>query len=436
MVFRLKIVVIARIAYGAKNAFGPIISSLIKEYGKKLPIIMVEGNPLENANEWRIKGYQPVILYGISSPLYLELRPEIKETAKKYKVIVGGPHAEGAYWHLLRDGAWAAVIGDGENAITGLIESIMRKEKPGNVPNIAYTSDNGDFIVTRIEMINLDDHNPYVEEFKLYPPIELMRGCKFRCKFCQVPWLFKAKVRYRSIEKALEISRAYTRAGYKRIRFILPIGFAYMSYGNEPNVDAIERLLKGVRNVGGIPYLGTFPSETRPEYITPEVLDSVRKYAGNKRIAVGLQSGSDRLLRFVGRGHSVNDTLEKIELILKMGLQPVVDFIFSLPGETDEDVELTIRVMEDLASKKVRIRLHTFLPLPGSPFARSRPKPVHEKYKRIVKRLLGRGVIEGYWEWQESIAPKIYCLTALDPKPSPQPEPLIGAVRYCSRFSS
>ncbi|MCE4621887.1 MAG: TIGR04013 family B12-binding domain/radical SAM domain-containing protein [Desulfurococcales archaeon] len=431
----MKIAVIARIAYGARNAFGPIIASLIKDYGKNIPISMVEGNPLEIANEWRIKGYQPVILYGVSTPLYLELRSEIKETARKYKVIVGGPHAEGAYWHLLRDGAWASVIGDGENAITGLIESIMRKEKPGNVPNVAYTSDNGDFIVTRIEMINLDDYDPYVEEFNLYPPIELMRGCKFRCKFCQVPWLFKAKVRYRSIEKALEISRAYTRAGYKRIRFILPIGFAYMSHGNEPNVDAIERLLKGVRDGGGIPYLGTFPSETRPEYITPEVLNVVRRYAGNKRIAVGLQSGSDRLLRLVGRDHSVSDALEKIDLILQKGLQPVVDLIFSLPGETEEDVELTIRVMEELAKKRVRLRLHTFLPLPGSPFARWKPRPVHEKYRAVVKRLLGKGVLEGYWEWQESIAPKIYCLTALDPKPSPKPEPLMGALEYCSRFS-
>ncbi|WP_153801430.1 hypothetical protein [Hyperthermus butylicus] len=42
MVLGLKIAVIARIAYGAKNAFGPIIASLIKEYGKNIPITMVE----------------------------------------------------------------------------------------------------------------------------------------------------------------------------------------------------------------------------------------------------------------------------------------------------------------------------------------------------------------------------------------------------------
>ncbi|ABM81305.1 hypothetical protein [Hyperthermus butylicus] len=102
----------------------------------------------------------------------------------------------------------------------------MRRENPGNVPNIAYMDENGVFNVTRIEMIDLDDYDPYVEEFKLYPPIELMRGCKSRCKFCQVPWLFKAKVQYRSVEKAIDVTKAYIRAGYRRIRFILPIGFA------------------------------------------------------------------------------------------------------------------------------------------------------------------------------------------------------------------
>lgn len=429
----MRIAVIARTAYGAKNAFGPIISAIIKEHSLDIPIKVVEENPLSSAAEFKAKGYEPIILYGVSSPLYLELRSEIRRASRLYTVIAGGPHAEGAYWHLLRDGAWAAVVGDGENAIAGLVEALKRGDGPGEAPNVAYRE--GDkFRVSRIEHINLDDYDPYVESFNLYPPIELMRGCWYRCKFCQVPWLYKARVRYRSLENALRISREYVRAGYTRVRFILPIGFSYLSDGREPNVEAIEELLLGVRRVGGIPFLGSFPSETRPEFINRDVLEAVKKYAGNRRVAVGLQSGSDRLLELVGRGHTVAEAVEKIELVLKVGLQPVVDILFSLPGEEEEDVIQTIRVMEELAGKHVRLRLHTFLPLPGTPFARARPKPVHPLYRRTIRRLLGKGVLEGHWEWQEEIAPKIYCLTALDPKPSPDPEPLPGDIEYCSRL--
>lgn len=428
----MRIAVVARIAYGGKNAFGPILASIRKAYGRGIPITLVEDDPVTVASELKATGYHPIILYGVTTPLYLQLRGEIRRVSSKFTVVAGGPHAEGAYWHLLRDGAWAAVVGDGENAVTGLIESLLKREEPANVPNIAYRGYDGSFHVTRTELIDLDDYDPYVAEYGIYPPIELMRGCKYRCKFCQVPWLFKARVRYRSVSKAVEIARAYVRAGYRRIRFILPIGFAYMSRGAEPNIEALEKLLSGVRRVNGIPYLGTFPSETRPEYINMEVLRLVRKYAGNRRVAVGLQTGSNRLLKYVGRGHTVEEALDKIELVRRTGLTPVVDIIFSLPGETEEDVDQTVKIMEMSAGRGVRLRLHTFLPLPGTPFARARPHPVHYKYKRLVRKLLGKGVLEGYWEWQEEIAPLIYCLTALDPKPTADPEPLPGAEKYCS----
>ena len=419
---------IIRSAYGAKNAFSPLIGVIeeTKWYKEnKIKILLTEEDPRPQARQLSERGYNVIILYGLSTLVYLDLRDEIRSVATEYRIVAGGPHVEGAYWHVLRDGVDIAVVGDGEPALEAIVEYYMGYREKDDIPNIAFW-DGSRFKVTRIIHIDLDDYKGYSDTMDLYPPIEIMRGCHNTCKFCQVPWLFKKKVRYRSTWRVLDIARHYiVKGNRRRIRFTAPIGFAYMSPGEGViNHDAIEEILRGVRRLGGIPFLGSFPSETRPEYIDRRVLRIVRKYAGNKKISVGLQTGSDRLLSSMRRGHSVKQALDAARLILEEGFVPVIDILFGLPGETEDDVEATIEVMNKLVELGARLRLHTFMPLPGSPLALAKPLGIHPRYKRAITRLLGKGVLEGYWEEQEEWAKKIYCLMASDPAPTPEPSPL------------
>ncbi len=411
---------IGRVIYGARNGFAHIASAL-KKTGKSFKLVLVESDPLPVARELEEKGYKPVILYGLSTPVFLEFALEVARAASRYPVVAGGPHAEGAYWQLLRLGVEAAVVGDGEAAMEGLALYYQGEADISDVPNIAHMS-NGRPRVNRQVLVDLDDYEPYSVEHGLFPPIEIMRGCTHRCKFCQVPWLFKSNVRFRSPGNVVEAARVYVANSKRHVRFIAPVGFAYMSSDlRTPNVEAIESLLRGVREAGGIPYLGSFPSETRPETVTDEVLKIVARYAGNRKVSVGLQSASDRLLESVNRGHSVEDAMRAVDRILAHGLTPVVDIIMGMPGETREDVEATVKAMFDLASKGARLRLHYFLPLPGTPLARSRPEPLSPLYRKAVTRLLGRGVLEGDWVDQEKLAWDMYCLMKWDPAPSPEP---------------
>jgi len=432
-------VLVARVVYGARNAFAHLAAALEKEglLGRRTELLLVEENPLPLAEALREKGRRVAVLYGVSTPTLLEIAEELAETAARFPVVAGGPHAEGAYWQLLRMGVWAAVVGDGENALPALVEALLGERSLDEVPNIAYMPEPGVFKVTRISHVELDEYKPYHRGLGLYPPIEIMRGCPFHCAFCQVPWLFKARVRFRSVPRVEEAARDYVKAGRRRIRFIAPIGFAYMSpRPGEPNPEAIEELLLAVRRAGGQPFLGSFPSETRPEYVTPEVLRVVKRYAANRRISVGLQSGSTRLLERVWRGHTAEQGLEAARLIKQYGFTPVVDMIFGLPGETDEDAEATIDAMFKLADMGARLRLHTFLPLPGTPLAKEKPRPLHPRYRWAIRRLLGRGVLEGYWEDQEKLGLKMYCLTAMDPAPTRQPTPLQEAEAECKEVWS
>ncbi len=424
---------IGRVVYGGRNAFAHLISALEREglLDRKVRMVLVEDNPLATARELEERGYRVVVLYGLSSISILDLLDELALLARQYPVVVGGPHAEGAYWQVLRLGAYAAVVGDGENAVAGLAEHFLGERDLSEVPNIAFR-DGERFRITRIELVDLDEYRPHAPAYKLYPPIEIMRGCPYRCKFCQVPWLFKARVRFRSPHVVGEAARDYVGAGKRIIRFIAPIGFAYMSQRRgEPNVSAIEELLTAVRRAGGVPYLGTFPSETRPEYVTRDVLRVVKRLAGNRRIAVGLQSGDDRVLAVSQREHTVEDAFSAVKLIIEEGFTPVVDLLFGLPGEDEEAVEKTVEAMYKLAGMGAQLRLHSFIPLPGTPFAKVKPKPIHPKYRKAILKLLGRGVLEGDWEEQEKIAPKVYCLTMADPRPTPSPTPVVEEAGYC-----
>jgi radical SAM superfamily enzyme YgiQ (UPF0313 family) len=74
-----------------------------------------------------------------------------------------------------------------------------------------------------------------------------------------------------------------------------------------------------------------------------------------------------------------------------------VDFIFGLPGETDDDRQRTRQVIRHLAdSYDARIDSHVFTPLPGTPLAHASPGRVDLATRRLVQYLVGRGNAAGH----------------------------------------
>ncbi len=151
-------------------------------------------------------------------------------------------------------------------------------------------------------------------------------------------------------------------------------------------------------------YFGSFPSEVRPENVSTEALTLVTRYTANDNIVFGAQTGSPRLLKELRRGHTVEDVYRAMELILQAGLKPIVDFIFGLPGETEEDQRSSLQLIEDLAAMGATIHSHTFMPLPGTPLADAPPGRVTPKVESILGRLSKDGLHIGQWRKQEELA--------------------------------
>ena len=90
-----------------------------------------------------------------------------------------------------------------------------------------------------------------------------------------------------------------------------------------------------------------FTSEANPGTLTAEWLDMAASH-GLNRLSLGVQAAQDRLLRAIGRIHTVQEAEEAVRLARKHGIQNLnLDAMFGLPGQTEKDYLDTLRTFRD-----------------------------------------------------------------------------------------
>ncbi len=318
-----------------------------------------------------------VTCYSLNSVNYSLYRDEI--TSASCITVCGGPHASACYSQVAASADYV-VVGEGEKVLPDLLACIERGE--GEIPNGVATR--GMYTPSSHRVV-LDAYPPF-STIKGY--IEISRGCPHRCGYCQTPCIFEHQMRHRSIEAIATYARRY-----RDIRLVSPNAFAYGSNGQSPRWNKVACLLKALE--GNI-YFGTFPSEVRPEFVTDESLNLVTSLCANTRLAFGAQSGSDKVLAALHRGHTVQDVEQAIDRCRAFGIKPVVDFILGLPMEDEEDQDLTLHLIREIV-RNGHVRVHRFLPLPGTPLARSSPRILGPRAERMLGKLALKGVLTGSW---------------------------------------
>jgi B12-binding domain/radical SAM domain protein len=255
----------------------------------------------------------------------------------------------------------------------------------------------------RLPLADLDAFAPFAVKHRRFGPIELTRGCIYACRFCQTPFINKARFRHRSVDNVRYWVREMAGAGKRDVRFISPTSLSYGSTDETVNLDAVEALLAGCREEMTPSmrlYFGTFPSEVRPEHVTPEALRVLKRHVDNDNLIIGGQSGSDDILKSSHRGHDVEAIERAVRVCVEGAFVPNVDFILGLPGETPQHVEQTLKLMERLTSVGARVHGHTFMPLPGTPFRAAAPGDIDAKTTVELDRLK----VYGHWKHQIATA--------------------------------
>ncbi len=322
-------------------------------------------------------------------------------------IIAGGSHPSARPGDLLSEGTDIVVMGEGEKTFQELVLALRNKNPITNLKGISFLDKEKNIqIQPRNEPIDLNDYPPFAPEKGLYSAIEITRGCKFGCTYCQVPSLFGKSVRYRSPENIIKWGKfLLSKRDIWDFRFISPNAFGYGSKkSSEPNIKKMTQMLSGLHKLKAKNrkriFFGTFPSEVRPESVTEETLRITQEYCDNDNLTMGAQSGSPKILASIRRGHTVEQVLDAVDLANKYNFTMNVDFILGFPDETEEEQFETINLCKELITKKSKIHMHYLIPLPGTKYENIKPKTISPKILKILRRWSNDGIIFGSWQHQ------------------------------------
>ncbi|HEX4511554.1 MAG TPA: tRNA (N6-isopentenyl adenosine(37)-C2)-methylthiotransferase MiaB [Burkholderiaceae bacterium] len=218
---------------------------------------------------------------------------------------------------------------------------------------------------------------PEIEKFDHLPParveggsafVSVMEGCSKYCTYCVVPYTRGPEVS-RPFEDVLREVAELAALGVKEVTLLGQNVNAYRgTMGGTQEIADFALLLDHVAGIGGIERIRFTTSH--PKEFTQRLVDAyarIPKLANHLHLPV--QHGSDRILMAMKRGYT---TLEYKSTIRKLraarpDLSISTDFIVGFPGETDQDFDKLMKLVEDVGFDASFSFIYS--PRPGTPAA-------------------------------------------------------------------
>ncbi len=223
--------------------------------------------------------------------------------------------------------------------------------------------------------------NLYKRDSKISAWVNIMYGCDKFCTYCIVPYT-RGKQRSRKSEDILKEVKELKQQGYKEITLL---GQNVNAYGKDlDNEIEFSKLLEQVSDIGieRIRFVTSHPWDFTDSMIDViAARDNIMPY-----IHLPLQSGSDRILKLMGRRYTKEEYLtlfNKIRTKVK-NASITTDIIVGFPGETEEDFKETL----DVVDKCHYDGAFTFIfsPREGTPASKMTDEtPLSEKEERLQR---------------------------------------------------
>ncbi len=223
---------------------------------------------------------------------------------------------------------------------------------------------------------------PQIRDSRLKAWVSIMYGCNNFCTYCIVPYV-RGRERSRQPEDILAECRAVIEAGAREITLL---GQNVNSYGKdlESGMDFAD-LLDAIAQIPG-DFLIRFMT-SHPRDASTKLFDTMAKHDKiAKQLHLPFQSGSSRVLKAMNRHYDRETYLSKVNYAKSVMPDLVLtsDVIVGFPGETEEEFEETISLIQQVHYDS----LFTFIfsPRPGTPAAKMEdPTPREEKNRRFDK---------------------------------------------------
>ena len=232
-----------------------------------------------------------------------------------------------------------------------------------------------------------------VSTFKDMSLMEVTRGCIWACRFCTAGFIYRPprlpdlNLTYRSLENVL--------AGQGKA--VSTVGLVGPSVTDHPEILYLARKIVGDGKKLSF-------SSLRMETLTDELVDLIQK-SGQKTLTVAVDGPSERMRRVINKQATDDFIVEKCQFLTEKGILHLKIYsIIGLPGETEEDIDhfiaLVERVMKTYVATcsqrgnigQVTIGLSPLIPKPGTPFQWHPMESVQSLKKKFMKvrKALGR----------------------------------------------
>jgi len=323
-----------------------------------------------------------------------------KKLNKKIIIVLGGPHV-----HLYPEetinlkGVDYLIKGEGEIPFFNLLESLEGRNNLMNVKGLVYKKDGeivnnpvGDLInnldelpFPDRELLPIEKYNSILSSGKIVTTMFTSRGCPFQCAFCDRPHLGK-RFRARSAKNVVNEMEECLNLGIDEI-LIYDDTFTVDKQRTLDICDEIvKRELKFVWDI-----------RARVDTVDIEVLKKL-KQAGCARIHFGVEAGTERILKVLNKGISLNQVKIAFKEAKKIGIERLGYFMIGSPTETKEDIDKTIEFAKKINPDYVSITILTPYPATEIYQRALEQKVIKSDYWREFAKNPEKGVITQYWE--------------------------------------
>jgi len=254
-----------------------------------------------------------------NTPFSFSLAQNLQERFPDKKIIFGGPETFSLDQCNALDVRYSWVIGEGEMPLYTFINSpsqhVYRFQELQNLDSLSFY----DFDTARI-----DKYSPVI-------PLLSSRGCPHQCAFCSEKMLYK-KFRHHSARYIVEQIKLLI-ATYQRNHFVFCDSL--INYDRDWLEEFCSLIMRDNLTI-------TWEAQIRVDRHMPKELALLMKKSGCINLFVGLESGSDRVLKNMNKGFFVSDASIFFETLSAAKLQFEISLIFGYPTENENDFKQTI----------------------------------------------------------------------------------------------
>ena len=359
------------------------LASVARETGYRASILNCLKEKMDYQGFERYILENPADIYAITMMTY-DMNPtrrHIEIIRKHYPsslVVLGGAHPSGDFLGILHDFPQAdfAFRGEAELGFREFLEKISgegRQADFSKVANLVWRSPDGKIMVNGWRVIHdLDTisfpawdlmdprtypeapHGGFARNFPV-APIIITRGCPFKCTFCSGKSVTGTMVRKRSIANVME-----------EVRHLVDDFGVREVHVEDENFTLHRKLVMEFCSElveSGLQLTWACPSGIRLDNLDTEMLDAMQK-SGCHSLAVGIEFGSDRIHALTKKGLTVDLIKEKLALLSRYDIKITGFFMMGIPGETKEEMLMTMRLARELPIH--RAQFNNFMPLPGT----------------------------------------------------------------------